>query len=234
MLERWNQEPYDVEANGLPEDLADLEWRRVEASGTWDYANQIVRTNTPGPNGEAGVMVVTPLVFESGEAILVARGWLPQELAAPELWPQTEEPEGEPVIGLINESETNGTATRTEDPRQWYSVDIPLLKEQMPYPLMPGLIKMLPEPGRTIDTYPTRELNLMLDEGSHLSYAIQWFMFALILGFGYSQYVRLQESRDRRLAQEQESGAEPDAPQADYTPLPAAEEMPHEPVGGRP
>lgn len=225
VIERWNQEPYDVAANGLPADLKELEWRRVEATGTWDYANQIARTNWPGPNGEAGVLLATPLQLDGDRAVLVVRGWVPQDLADPARWNETREPEGAPVIGLIQESETSGTATRTSDPRQWYSIDIPRLQEQMPYTLLPGFIKQLPEPNRTLDTYPSRQFDLTLDEGSHLSYAIQWFMFAAILGFGYIQFVRLQDKRERRVAQEQAEGIA--APPLD-------EPLPHEPLGGRP
>jgi surfeit locus 1 family protein len=31
---------------------------------------------------------------------------------------------------------------------------------------------------------------MVLDEGNHLSYAIQWFTFAAVLGFGYIMLVR--------------------------------------------
>lgn len=200
---RWQMPTYDLENEGLPADLEELGYRRVELSGDFDYARQIVRTNMPGPNGEAGVTVVTPLVLANGKAVLVARGWVPQDLAAPDQWPTVEEPAGAPVIGLIKTSETiEGAPAPAEPLQEWYRIDIPLIQLQMPYDLYPVFLQQLPEPGRLLDTWPSRSVDIALDEGSHLSYSIQWFMFALILGFGYTQFVRLQDARDKRIAAE--------------------------------
>ena len=203
VTQRWQQETYDLENGGLPADLTELEYRRVEADGAFDYEQQIVVTNSSGPNGEPGVLLVTPLVFANGKAVLVARGWVPQDLSAPENWPALEEPEGEPVIGLIQKSQTiEGAAVPVESLREWYRIDVPLIAKQMPYELLPAFLLQLPEPGRQVDTWPSRSVSIALDEGSHLSYSIQWFMFALILGFGYTQFVRLQDARDQRIASE--------------------------------
>ncbi len=246
VTERWNQEPYDL-AQGLPDALEPLEWRRVQVEGTFDYEQQIVRTNWPGPNGEVGVLLATPARLDDERAVLVVRGWVPQDLAAPERWPESYEPAGEPVIGLIKQSETENAATVPADGISWYSIDLPLLQAQMPYRLLPVFVEQLPEPGRTLDTFPTRTFNLTLDEGSHLSYAVQWFLFAVILGFGYIQFVRLQETRERRLAEGTEVVAPPldelDREQPETVAETVAEPapgvaappvFPHEPAGRRP
>jgi hypothetical protein len=77
----------------------------------------------------------------------------------------------------------------------------------MPYELLPVFILQLPEEGRTINDLPMREEPLMLDEGSHFSYAIQWFMFAVILGGGYIFFVRSAELREQRIAGTLQDGA---------------------------
>ena len=65
----------------------------------------------------------------------------------------------------------------------------------MPYKLEPAFIEQLPEEGRTYGQLPMREEPVPLDEGNHLSYAIQWFTFAVILGFGYLMLVRYNERK---------------------------------------
>jgi cytochrome oxidase assembly protein ShyY1 len=70
----------------------------------------------------------------------------------------------------------------------------------LPYPLLPAFVLQLPEQGRTFEQLPWRSEPIALDEGSHLSYAIQWMLFAVILGIGYIQYVRWIELRERRIA----------------------------------
>ncbi len=72
-------------------------------------------------------------------------------------------------------------------------------------------ILQLPEEGRTWDQYPIREEPLRLDEGSHLSYSVQWFMFALILGFGYIQYVGYMNKRSARIAAIERGEIDPEA-----------------------
>ena len=90
---RWQEEPFDLVAEGLPDDLAELEYRRVEVDGEFDYDNQIVLKERPR-DGAPGVILVTPLVMDDGRAVLVARGWVPYHLSAPEHWPELEDPAG--------------------------------------------------------------------------------------------------------------------------------------------
>ena len=108
--------------------------------------------------------------------------------------------------------------------REWFRVDVGALQQQMPYALEPGFILQLPEEGRTTAQLPIRTEPPLLDEDNHLSYAIQWFTFALILGFGYIMLVRSQERKRRR----QELGLEESEPRVDDMPL-APPEAAHRP-----
>ena len=218
VAERWQEAPFDLVVEGLPADLAELEFRRVEARGEFDYANQIVLKERP--RGDVpGVVLVTPLVLEDERAILVARGWVPYNQSTPEHWPQFEEPAGAPVIGLLQESQLlpSGKAPTIPDEPQieWFSLNVDAVQPQMPYELLPVFILQLPEEGRAYTDLPYREEPLRLDEGSHFSYAIQWFMFAAILGIGYLFLIQQQEKRLARLAaQPPEDGDQPDVQEA--------------------
>ena len=70
----------------------------------------------------------------------------------------------------------------------------------------------VPEEGRAYSAMPVRinrnPLAELRDPIMHTSYAVQWFMFALILGFGYTQFIVWQERREARIK------AEADAPPA--------------------
>lgn len=218
VAERWQEAPFDLVVEGLPADLAELEFRRVEARGEFDYANQILLKERP--RGDVpGVVLVTPLVLEDERAILVARGWVPYNQSMPEHWPQFEEPAGAPVIGLLQESQLlpSGKAPTIPDEPQieWFSLNVDAVQPQMPYELLPVFILQLPEEGRAYTDLPYREEPLRLDEGSHFSYAIQWFMFAAILGIGYLFLIQQQEKRLARLAaQPPEAGDQPDVEEA--------------------
>ena len=217
----WGGPPFDLTRGALPADLEELEYRRIEVNGQFDYAHQVVLKNDTR-DGVPGVNLVTPLVMPDGRAILVARGWVPLGNAAPEKWPQFEEKGAQPVVGLIKESQTLPGATMPTSPQtEWFRIDVEAIQRQVPYPLLPAFLAMLPEPGRSVEALPARTPPPELaDEYMHVSYTIQWFTFAVIFAFGYVQYIILQERRRRR-AQE---GAATAAQQA-TTDLPT---LPHQ------
>jgi surfeit locus 1 family protein len=205
VAERWQETPYDLVSDGPPANPADLEYRRVEVGGDFDYRNQIVLKERPR-DGAPGVIMVTPLLLDDGRAVLVARGWVPYNLSAPEHWPELEERSDGSVIGLIQESQLSPSgeapAAPEEAQTEWFLLNIDAIQPQMPYELLPFFILQLPEDGRSPMQYPVRDEPLALDEGSHFSYAIQWFMFSAILGIGYLFLIQQQEQRSHRLAEE--------------------------------
>lgn len=204
MAERWQLAPFDVNHGALPANLVDLQYRHIAATGKFDYAHQIVVKNA-SHNGLPGVNLVTPLVLDGKRAILVARGWIPIEQAAPEQWAQFDEKTEQSVIGLIRESQTlaDGSAptVSAQAPLQdWWRVDIKAIQAQTPYQLLPAFIEMLPEPGRKLDVLPARaDEPVPFDEFEHTSYAWQWFTFGVILAFGYIQLIVQQERKAKRL-----------------------------------
>jgi surfeit locus 1 family protein len=200
MAERWRSEPYDLNSQALPADPAgmqELEYRRVAAQGRWDYDHQIL-INNQTYQGTAGYVVVTPLVLGEDRAVLVARGWIPADQVEPAQLAQFDEPAAAgtsgPIVGLARKSQAmpgGAVSTPVAAPRrEWYRMDIPAIQGQMPYALEPGYLEQMPEEGRAYDAMPIRSEPMALDDGNHLSYAIQWFTFALVLGFGYIMLVR--------------------------------------------
>ncbi|MBE2241086.1 MAG: SURF1 family protein [Caldilineaceae bacterium] len=196
LAERWQQAPFDLNQESLPENLDALEYRRVTAQGAFDYARQIVLKSQVYRDAP-GIVLVTPFVMEDNRAVLVARGWVSSDLSAPQSWPALEEPAGAPMIGLIRPSQAPPNGQPSTPPAalqtEWHRIDIPAIQAQMPYSLETAWIQQLPEPARPLDRLPVREEPMALDEGNHLGYAVQWFSFAIIAGFGYIMFVRFRE-----------------------------------------
>jgi cytochrome oxidase assembly protein ShyY1 len=68
---------------------------------------------------------------------------------------------------------------------------------RLPYPLLP--ILMLQTPDSSLPSFPRRLEPPEIDEGPHLSYAIQWFLFAgLAAGFAILVVGRTGERATRR------------------------------------
>ncbi len=201
---RWDAEPVNLNQSELPADLTELEFRRIQAAGTFDYDHQILlkndfRDNIPGVN------IITPLRLDDQRAILVARGWVSLDQATPEALAKFVEPTNEPVVGIIKESQTlAGAPLPTEPQLEWFRVDVEAIQQQLPYQLMPAFLAQLPEPGRLPTQLPIRTPPpAPYDEFVHVNYTIQWFTFALVFLFGYIQYVFFQERRRQRQAREQ-------------------------------
>ena len=174
-----------------PEHLKD---RLVIAEGIFDFEQQIILLQQRGGNGQLGAHLVAPLVLADGQtAVLIDRGWIPDAIAESDDWSQFDEMGLQQVEGVITLSQTLSRGDGNSSPPQRkraYRVDVAVWQTQMPYTLLPFYITQSPTPTDEA-SFPLRSARQIdLSEGPHLSYAIQWFLFALIGGLGYLVYVR--------------------------------------------
>jgi surfeit locus 1 family protein len=203
LLAKLESEPIRIDGGPLPETPAELVDRKAVVSGRYDYARQIAIKNQTH-EGQPGAFLVTPFMIEgSDHAILVNRGWVPFREGTPERWEQFHEGEALSLIGHLQRSQQlpEGTSTGSIDNPQleWFRLDIEKIQPQMPYTLMPVSFNVALEEGRHVTTLPVRiEPVTELNEGSHLSYALQWYAFALIAGAVYIGVVRRQEQERRQ------------------------------------
>lgn len=214
IVQRWDQAPYNLNQAGLPAALEELGYRRIQVTGQFDYGHQIALKNQ-NREVEPGVKLVAPLILPDGQAILVERGWIPYAQASPAQWAQYNEKAGDTtLVGMVQKSQVLPGAKPPAAPQQeWFRIDIEAIQRQMPYKLLPVFLLQLPAPGQGYEDLPYRVIPFELTEGNHFSYAIQWFMFAAILGGGYLPYIAYQEKRRQRLqAEGHADDANPDAP----------------------
>lgn len=217
IVQRWDQDPYDLNQNGLPADVEPLGYRRIQVTGKFDYANQVALKNQ-NREVEPGVNLVAPLVLPNGQAILVARGWIPYADVDPAHWAQyNEKSDAITLVGLVQKSQILAGAKPPETPqKEWFRIDVDAIQRQVPYELLPVFLLELPAPGAGYEDLPYREIPsevAEISEGNHFSYAIQWFMFAVILGGGYLPYIAYQEKRRQRVqAQGHADDSNPDRP----------------------
>lgn len=203
VLQQLALPPLSLVDEPLPNDLTSLKYRQASADGEFDFSHQVSLTYQ-NRNGAPGSHLITPLVINGGtQAVLVDRGWIPAEQAAPENWSSFDEPAKAAVTGFVQLSQTLSAATETrsaaqvvpaEPKAEWYRVDIEAIQAQMPYELLPIFIQQSPSEGEGSDLPYRVEPEFDLSEGRHLGYAIQWYLFALILGGIYVRYVSKKES----------------------------------------
>jgi len=159
--------------------LESLPGRRVYAHGVYDYAHEQV-WRPRSFEDEPGVDLITPLRLVDGRAVLVDRGFV----SSPDAYTVDEgayrEPDSGDVIGLPYPA-----------PRGPGDVDLAALRTQLPYPLLGVVLQALPLEGAPLlPGVPRRWPPPALTDGPHLSYAIQWFSFAIIISVGSVALVR--------------------------------------------
>ena len=156
---------------------------RVIAEGRYDSAHEVVLRGDV-LDGTPGVRLVTPLLLtDSGPAVLVDRGFLPtpdgvtvDTRGAREAGVRTVRGIALPFGTAPGEPVTHGDRTT------WRRLDLNALRARSPYPLLPIYIRQTPD--SSLPSFPRRLEPPPVDEGPHLSYAIQWFLFAaLAAGF---------------------------------------------------
>lgn len=170
-----------VEREELPRDLEAARHRRVRLTGTYDYAHEIVLT-LRSREGSPGVHLLTPLrVAGTDTAILVNRGWIyaPDGVSADtKPWREPDPVNAIGYVRLLEAGDTTSarTAVRPDGIRRPHLATVAAM---LPYPVAPYYV-VLSSPGSDPERTPPRIPPPTLDEGSHRSYAVQWFMFALI------------------------------------------------------
>jgi surfeit locus 1 family protein len=195
--------------NEQPENMSAMEWRPVQVTGEYDFANQVaVRNQYYG--SQYGYHLLTPLHFEpstrpsgqSGQAIFVDRGWIPAEgNATPDDWRKYDEAGTVEVSGQLRLGQSKPAIGGVADvlPEAgakleiWNNADVARIAGQMPYPVPPVYIQPEPEADDTEPPIPFQP-EIELTEGPHFGYALQWFTFATILFLGYPFFLRKQES----------------------------------------
>ena len=169
-----NRDPSPVEdvlTAGVPVP-ADQVWTPVEAAGRYDVDHQMVVRLRP-LEGQPGVHVLTPLVTDTGTAVLVDRGIRPSE--------EGRGTGGDPGEGVIR------------------YVDVDEIAQALPYPLYGAWLELMSEVPAPAEA-PVPPPAPSTDAGPHLSYAVQWFLFGCIGIGGFVFLVRAESrmTRERR------------------------------------
>ena len=184
----------EVLASGPPDEI---EWRTVTVIGRYLPDEQFVIVNR-SQGGRAGDNVATPLDLGDGRTLIVNRGFVPLSVDVPPAPAGTVD-----VVGRVRQSQARRTG-QLSDPTEGeltevQRLDIPRLEGQLPGDVVPVYVDLLASQPAEAPGLPDRVQRPPLDEGPHLSYAVQWFIFAICVAIGWVLAVR-RSTRTRRRA----------------------------------
>lgn len=185
--ERQDQPAVAVEELLAPDDGPDavdeVRFRGVFATGTYDEDETVVVRNRT-QDGTPGAWVLTPLVLETGDEVGVVRGFTGLRSDGDVDVPPApgEEPDGEVTVtgAVVSPAGLDGTASSDVAPLLDRGGTLPVLvMAESSEPPEEAL-------GTTLHPVPLPDL----EEGPHLSYAVQWFIFSAIAAVGYPLVLR--------------------------------------------
>ena len=181
----------DVLTSGEPLSATD-EYRSVQVQGRYDAAHQLLWRN---PNGRSGYDVITPLVTDSGDALLIDRGWSPSSTTDVNTPAADVAPPTGPVEATVRLRATESDDNRVAPNGEIYAVEIGEIASTTGLPLYDAygeLVDQQPEPAAGLELPEPTSLGM----GPHLFYAIQWWMFIGIAVAGYFLLVRRESQPD--------------------------------------
>lgn len=197
------------------------EWTRVSATGTY-LSDKTVLIRQRTFEGGVGFEVVVPLQADDGVTYLIDRGYILAGKTATDVPPLPKAPEGPvTVTGYVKSTyRATSAATRVEEVGGYRSVralNTEVLSRELGVPLAGGYLQAADEKATSggaveaISRIPVPEP----DEGPHLSYAVQWWLFSLLTLFGFG-YLARREAIDRLLGEDEYDEHEDDGrPAAD-------------------
>jgi surfeit locus 1 family protein len=184
-------------------DTASNEWIRVSVTGTYDSTKAVTIINR-SQDGTAGYNSAVPFTSLSNRTILVNRGFIPLVMATPAA------PSGRiQIIGYLRASQSRsalGPIDSTEAGNtEFQRFDIPLISSNVGGNLEPMFLQLIQESPASTSPWPAIVQLPPLDEGTHFSYALQWFFFCLVAFTAWVVVIRRKITQVNALTQAQTS-----------------------------
>ena len=177
------------------------QWRQVALTGEYLADDQLLVRNRPH-GGTSAFEVLVPFRLDDGRVLLVNRGWVAPGADQPEPDAVPAPPEGETtVIVRLRPGEPMPASGRSAPDGQVPTINLELVADAVSSDAAAGLepsaygVMVSEDPAPA--ARPSGLESPSEDPGPHLSYAIQWILFA-IMGFVFIGYVIRTERRHRR------------------------------------
>tara|TARA_B100000902_G_scaffold292895_1_gene279380 strand:+ start:692 stop:1456 length:765 start_codon:yes stop_codon:yes gene_type:complete len=179
----------------------EFEYRSIAVSGKYIQEDSVLVRNRTY-NGVPGFWLLTPFQLSNNQIIVVNRGWVP--IAAENYIDLNTSIFN--LTGILRNTELAKGLQRA-DAREGVleslaRPDLARYEDQLGYEIFPMYIQLTGQNPQQTDGFP-KILDLpKFSEGQHLSYAVQWFIFASIAAVGYPlvlwSYSKTKDKKKRR------------------------------------
>lgn len=177
----------------LPSDITEARYQLVQLAGEYVVDQELI-LQARSLGGLSGHHVITPLRLEAGQIVLIERGWVPIDV------------EGPPAVGFEPVSTTvtltgivleapRPSSLGPQDPTSGVlarigRIDLERLQQQFDEPLAPFYVRLVSQDPAQPNEEPRIVPLPEIDDGPHMAYAVQWFIFAGVVVVGFPVLVR--------------------------------------------
>jgi cytochrome oxidase assembly protein ShyY1 len=197
MIQNYDLSPieYSELENLSIDEITSFEWVPVKIEGSYLVAEQLLVRNRPIA-GQPGFLQIIPFELTTGEVVLIERGWIPADSSLAPATAMTPAEGNKTVVARVRLGEL--TPNRNSPTGFATSLHLASLDDLIASDLEQGFyLRLISEsPGEPSTPQPLGKP--LLDEGNHLSYAVQWILFALMGFFALFWAIR-QEREYRRM-----------------------------------
>ena len=193
--ENYDLEPLDI-SDVSPLALSEVvakEWRKTELSGR--YLSEIpLLVRNRAIAGQPGFVQLVPFKLDDGQVVIIERGWIP---ADSNLNPSQELLPGNLDKDLVARVRLGEAIPNRDSPEgQLTSINLSEIESMIGIELETDFYLRLVSESPPESSYPQPLSRPVLDEGNHLSYAVQWIIFA-VMGF-FALFWAIRQEREYR------------------------------------
>jgi cytochrome oxidase assembly protein ShyY1 len=195
MLQNYEKSPMSFhELSDLSlEMVTGYEWTPVELEGNYLPNQELLVRNRPIA-GQPGFLQLVPFRLSDGEVVIIERGWIPADSNLAPSNSYTPTAETKSLVARVKLSEL--TPNRDSPAGFVTSIHLASLADQVGESLEQEFYLRLVSEVPAVVEAPQPLGKPVLDEGNHLSYAVQWILFAL-MGF-YALFWAIRQEREYR------------------------------------
>lgn len=161
-----------------------MRYQHVQARGQYVPDQQVLLDNMPSMDGSPGYRVLTPLLLDTGQLLLVDRGWVPLGATREQLPDVRVGARNVRVSGILDHLPEPGVRLgKSSAPPSWPKVlnypthaDVQALYAR---PVLTPILLLDADVPSGFDR--RRQLDFGLSPQRHIAYAVQWFAFAVTL-----------------------------------------------------
>lgn len=174
------------------------QWRPVRLIGQY-LADDTLLVRNRAHGGTAAFEVLVPFRLDTGAVVVIDRGWLPPGRDRPDPDHVPAPPAGTvTVVARLMPGEVLRNATQSAPEGQVPTINLPLIAQTTGIDgLVDGAYGLMVSEDPAPAAAPNPLESPSADPGPHLSYAIQWILFA-VMGFVFIWYMIRTELRHRR------------------------------------